>query len=100
MKNNGLRRCPFCGSEAEMHTPDSNVLYANSKNEIPKGAQILRETKYPSGHICIEYKVKEFVPRCSDTSCSGRTVKRYKTELLARTAWNMRNGRAMEGERE
>lgn len=87
-----LKPCPFCGGESEMHTPDSPSMYAYSKKAIPNSAKILRETKYPSGKISTEYIVKEFVPRCTDSSCCGRTTKRYKTKALAEAAWNLRKG--------
>lgn len=68
----------------------------NLKKDVPKDVRIIRETRYPNGKAYIEYRAKEYIPRCSNVSCCGRTVKRYKTDLLARTAWNMRSGRKID----
>lgn len=57
---NKLLGCPFCGKPAE-----------------------LRETKHiPDG--------VDYTPRCTDTSCCGRSSKKYTDKKTAIAKWNMR----------
>lgn len=93
-----LKPCPFCGANSEMHIVESYLMYAESKKDLPKDARIVRETRYPNGKAYIEYRAREYIPRCSDTSCCGRATKRYKTDLLARKAWNTRRFEAREAQ--
>lgn len=85
-----LKSCPFCGAASEMHIVDSSLQETRRKQDVPKGARILRTVTYKSGAKYYEYYVKEYVPRCTDTSCIGRCTKRYKTEFMAQAAWNRR----------
>ena len=58
-----LKRCPFCGGEAEMGRKRS----------------------------CFDHwEQGDFIPRCKDTKCLGRLYRTYKTEEEAITAWNTR----------
>ena len=58
-----LKPCPFCGGEAEM------------------GRR----------HSCYDkWEPSDYIPRCKDTKCMGRTTRRFKTEQAAIEAWNRR----------
>lgn len=35
-----------------------------------------------------EYRKKEYIPQCVDSSCCGRAVKRFNTPVEAISAWN------------
>ena len=59
-KVTNLRECPFCGKNAE-----------------------LRETAHIPNGI-------DYTPRCTDTSCPGRSGKKYKSKELAISKWNGR----------
>ena len=65
MKKTDLKPCPFCGGVAEM--------------------QVTKHT--PSGF--------DYTPRCKNTSCCGRLLKKYSTKEAAIAMWNRRadNGR-------
>ena len=57
---NELKPCPFCGGEAEMQV-----------------------TKHiPSGF--------DYTPRCKNTSCCGRSTKKYTVRETAVAMWNRR----------
>ena len=83
-------KCPFCGGPAEIHETESGSEHAAYKNNVPKGARILKKVVYPSGSEIYEYRRKTFVPRCSKTNCSGRKARQYKTIESALSAWNTR----------
>ena len=85
-----LLPCPLCGKESVVHMVESVPKYAEHKKEIPIDARLIRCMCYPSGKKYFEYREKEFVPQCVDSSCCGRAVKRYKTMNDAITAWNIR----------
>lgn len=85
-----LTLCPFCHNEAVVHIVESQSRYAEYKKEIPKEARFIRCVCYPSGKRYFEYRLKEYVPQCVDSSCCGRTVKRYKTMAEAIKTWNTR----------
>ena len=59
-----LKPCPFCGGEAEMKIHE----------HIPRGF--------------------DYTPRCKDSSCCGRIMKKWNNEETARYAWNLRKGGA------
>ena len=48
------------------------------------------EICYPSGKRYFEYRLKEYIPQCVDSSCIGRAAKRYKTMADAIKTWNTR----------
>lgn len=87
-----LKHCPFCGGEAVMHTREDITRYTKFKKEIPPNARIVRRIGYPSGESYFEYREKLYIPQCTKTQCCGRTVKGFKTEEAAISAWNWRVG--------
>lgn len=56
----GLKPCPFCGGPAEMFV----------QNHIPKGY--------------------DYTPRCKNTGCPGRLLKKYTNRKKAILVWNSR----------
>lgn len=58
-----LKKCPFCGSEAEVQ-----VTQCTRKNRT--------------------YSL--YTPRCKRTSCCGRLYKKYAAWEYAEAAWNRR----------
>lgn len=88
---NKLKPCPFCLSEAEMHTRyEQYDSIANKKSEIPKTAHFICEKKYPGKGTSYVYRKKLYIPRCTVSSCFGRTAKFFESEQEAITLWNMR----------
>ena len=85
-----LLECPFCGNDAVVHEVEAQPRYAEIKKEIPNGARIIRRISYPGGKEYFEYRKKEYIPQCVDSSCCGRTVKRFNTPVEAISAWNTR----------
>ena len=86
-----LKPCPFCGSEAEMHTRlDSFDSIAYKKCEIPKTARIVCEKKYPNSAKVYVYRKMLYVPRCTTTNCMGRTTRSFEIEREAEDKWNRR----------
>ena len=82
--------CPFCGNDAVVHEVEAQPKYAETQKEVPKGARIIRCISYPSGKEYFEYRKKEYIPQCVDSSCCGRAVKRFNTPVEAISAWNTR----------
>ena len=82
--------CPFCGNDAVVHEVEAQPKYAETKKEVPKGARIIRCISYPNGKEYFEYRKKEYIPQCVDSSCCGRAVKRFNTLVEAISAWNTR----------
>ncbi len=60
MNDNELKPCPYCGKKAEMKT----------YKHVPRGT--------------------DYVPRCTDASCCGRSTKRFTTREAAVYFWNRR----------
>lgn len=86
-----LLPCPFCGGESELHTRyDSLDSIANYKSEIPKTARIVCEKKYPGRRKYIVYRKLLYVPRCTISSCMGRSIKGFEIKEEAIQAWNRR----------
>ena len=85
-----LLQCPFCGNDAVVHEVEAQPKYAETQKEVPKGARIIRRISYPSGKKYFEYRKKEYIPQCVDSSCCGRTVKRFNTPAEAISSWNTR----------
>ena len=82
--------CPFCGNDAVVHEVEAQPKYAETQKEVPKEARIIRRISYPSGKEYFEYRKKEYIPQCVDSSCCGRAVKRFNTPVEAISAWNTR----------
>lgn len=90
MNETELRACPFCGNVAELHERYHSIEeVAYKKSEIPKGAKFLYEKVTPKSRI-FAYKRKTYIPRCTDTSCVGRTTKIFFDRDLAIDAWGRR----------
>ena len=86
-----LRECPFCGGEAEIHKRRTGIrFYAASKKAIPKNGIVERIIEYPNGTKSFEYSKNEYVARCIDSACMGRTVKAFASKEDAIEAWNRR----------
>ena len=85
-----LKPCPFCGAEAILNAGEYQARNTERKKEIPKGARLLRETKYPSGKTFYEYRQKAYIPQCTVTGCLGRVYKLFETEAEAIETWNRR----------
>ena len=82
--------CPFCGNDAVVHEVEAQPKYAETQKEVPKGARIIRRISYPSGKEYFEYREKEYIPQCVDSSCCGRAVKRFNAPAEAISVWNTR----------
>lgn len=82
--------CPFCGNDAVVHEVEAQPKCAETQKEVPKGARIIRRIGYPSGKEYFEYRKKEYIPQCVDSSCCGRAVKRFNTPAEAISSWNTR----------
>lgn len=90
MKEIELRSCPFCGNITELHERYHSIEeIAYKKSEIPKDAKFLYEKVYTKKRIYV-YRRKTFIPRCTDTSCVGRTTKIFFDKDIAIDAWNRR----------
>ena len=89
MNDYTLKPCPFCGNVAELHERYHIDEIAYKKSEIPKDARFLYERRTPKSRIYV-YKRKVFIPRCTDTSCVGRTTKIFFNKDLAIDTWNRR----------
>ena len=85
-----LKPCPFCGGSAILNIGEYSAEYTEQKKDIPKGARIIRSTKYPSGKTYHEYRCKSYVPQCKNTRCLGRVYKLFKSKEEAIEAWNRR----------
>ena len=85
-----LKRCPFCGNNAEIHNTRFGTKYADTVDHVPAGAEVLRIVSFPNRGGYVEYQQPAFVPRCCDTSCVGRNTKRYESVEDAVRAWNRR----------
>ena len=93
-----LKPCPFCGGVAELHERfDSLDSIAHKKSEIPKTARIVCEKKYPNNPKYYVYRKRIYIPRCTITSCMGRTSRGFEIKQQAIDLWNTR---AKESERE
>ena len=90
--------CPFCGNDAVVHEVEAQPKYAETQKEVPKGARIIRCISYPNGKEYFEYRKKEYIQQCVDSSCCGRAVKRFNTPVEAISAWNTRAPSAEEME--
>lgn len=85
-----LKPCPFCRNVAELHERYHSIEEtAYKKSEIPKDAKFIREVITPKKRFYV-YRRKTFIPRCTDTSCVGRTTKIFFDKQSAITAWNRR----------
>ena len=90
MKETELKPCPFCGGNTELHERYHSIEeIAYKKSEIPQNAKFLYEKVMPKRRI-YAYRRKTFIPRCTDTSCVGRTTKIFFDKQTAITAWNRR----------
>lgn len=90
MKETELRPCPFCGGVAELHERYHSIEeIAYKKSEIPKNAKLLYE-KITEKRRIFAYRRKTFIPRCTDTSCVGRTTKIFFDKDIAIDAWGRR----------
>ena len=87
-----LKLCPFCGETGAIHETYFQPELAESEDDVPKDAQVLREVRYSSGKWYIEFRRKAYKPQCIDPSCIGRTNKLYRTKEEAISAWNRRMG--------
>lgn len=85
-----LLPCSFCGNDAVVHEVETQPRYAETQKKVPKGARIIRCISYPSGKEYFEYRKKEYIPQCVDSSCCGRAVKRFNAPVEAISAWNTR----------
>lgn len=85
-----LLPCPFCGNDSVVHVVEAQPRYAEYKKEVPNGARIVRCMCYPSGKKYYEYRAKEYIAQCVDSSCCGRGKKRHKTMDEAVRAYNTR----------
>ena len=76
-----LKKCPFCGSDAQMHIRyDSFSYYVENKRSIPKDARIVRTVQYPGKKPVVEYRKKMYVPQCTVSCCVGRSQKMFELE--------------------
>lgn len=90
MKQTELKPCPFCNGNAELHERYYSIEeFAHKKSEIPNGAEFLYEKVLPKRRI-YAYRRKTFIPRCTDSSCIGRTAKIFFDKQTAINAWNRR----------
>lgn len=89
MKETELKPCPFCKGVAELHQRLHFEEFADKKSDIPNGAKFLYEKTYPK-YKRYAYKRIIYIPRCTDTSCVGRTTKIFFDKQTAITAWNRR----------
>lgn len=86
-----LKSCPFCGLPAKMHTAYYAAEFADSDDQIPKDAEIIREWRRPGRkQWSVEYRRKAYVPQCTDSACVGRSQKMFRTRQQAIEAWNRR----------
>ena len=86
-----LKRCPFCGGEAEIHKRlETYSETCNKKKDIPEGAKYIRKIERADGSSYCEFRRYVFIARCKDTECIGRIARPYKSENNATEAWNRR----------
>lgn len=88
---NKLKPCPFCGNAAELYTIyEACENVASKKSEIPKNAKLVCEKKVPNKPKYFIYKKMRYIPRCTISSCMGRTSKWFLSEEVAVASWNTR----------
>jgi hypothetical protein len=86
-----LKSCPFCGLPAKMHTTYYPSEYADSDDNIPEDAAIMREWRKPKEKKwTVEFRRKAYIPQCTDSTCVGRSQKKFQSEEEAVKAWNRR----------
>lgn len=91
MKETKLKPCPFCGNVAELHERYHSIEeVAYKKSEIPQNAKFLYE-KVATKIRFFVYRRKTYIPRCTDSSCIGRTTKIFFDKDTAINAWNRRS---------
>ena len=92
-KTTELKKCPFCGADAELLIT-SNVKFSYMRKDIPSGGfniQKLNREKLTDRPVKqYSYEVRTYVPRCSNPSCIARSVKKFSTKEDAIKAWNER----------
>ena len=90
MKETELKPCPFCRANAELHERYHSIEeVAYKKSEIPENAKFLYEKATPKIRFYV-YRRKTFIPRCTDSSCIGRTTKIFFNKQTAIENWNRR----------
>ena len=104
VENRILRKCPFCGSEAEINCDKtrrrdglaSTEMEAEQWIEKRKSIGVVlkseiyevnKKWKYRK-HFAVYTIEMVFVPRCTKTSCIARRSVSFNTEEEACNAWN------------
>ena len=90
-----IKPCPFCGKKAVIYTVPYIKKTTHFKKNIPEEAINIKEFQMASKTIW-SYNLKGYCPQCSDSSCLGRSRKKFFSEYAAIKAWNDRKGESNE----
>lgn len=110
-----LKRCPFCGSSAEISKsrcfPEKNIAVFDSEKEATEflhnydseltvaKSYVYRKRRfdvrkhrgvYNTNNWAVRVQYQGFVPRCVNTACLARSTVMFYTEAEAAIAWNAR----------